>query len=516
MTTIPLPHVFARFKPLSTAEQQIGVGCNDKIILNTERPTAETSDNTVRANFLATLLQLPRANSPIPTTGFYLQGAWINGTLDLNSLKLEHNLRCIKCVFSETLILFDARVDGNLNLQGSQCKKGIAADGLKVTGNFFLRNNFAAHGEIRLLGATLGGNFDCCTAHFENPEGHTLFADGAHIGGDVFLSDEFQSHGGIRLLGATLGGNLDCRTARLENPKSEALYAEGIDIRGHALLRNGHFQGKFNFNHSHIHLGLDLRELSQPPDAIDLRHAQVGTLADDTNSWPSQKIFLDGLRYERLESSLTAKQRIQWLRTQTTPHSTRSPSFIPQPWQHVIRTLRHRGDRRMADEIAIAYERQRRQHGQVYAQWLHRLFDVLMRFGYRPLRLLKFSGVVYLLGCLILWLGANQGVFMPSQTAAMRDIQELACERNWTQCTALQRHYPSFKPLLHTLDLIFPVANLRQAGHWVVRTEAPPAASTSYPYWAWMVEGMSILLVAYGWLSGFLFVGVLSGLIKRD
>ena len=268
MTTIPLPHVFARFKPLSTAEQQIGVGCNDKIILNTERPTAETSDNTVRANFLATLLQLPRANSPIPTTGFYLQGAWINGTLDLNSLKLEHNLRCIKCVFSETLILFDARVDGNLNLQGSQCKKGIAADGLKVTGNFFLRNNFAAHGEIRLLGATLGGN-------------------------------------------------LDCRTARLENPKSEALYAEGIDIRGHALLRNGHFQGKFNFNHSHIHLGLDLRELSQPPDAIDLRHAQVGTLADDTNSWPSQKIFLDGLRYERLESSLTAKQRIQWLRTQT-------------------------------------------------------------------------------------------------------------------------------------------------------------------------------------------------------
>lgn len=467
MTTIPLPHVFARFKPLSTAEQRIWVGCNDKIILNTERPTAETSDNTVRANFLATLLQLPRANSPIPTTGFYLQGAWINGTLDLNSLKLEHNLRCIKCVFSETLILFDARVDGNLNLQGSQCKKGIAADGLKVTGNFFLRNNFAAHGEIRLLGATLGGN-------------------------------------------------LDCRTARLENPKSEALYAEGIDIRGHALLRNGHFQGKFNFNHSHIHLGLDLRELSQPPDAIDLRHAQVGTLADDTNSWPSQKIFLDGLRYERLESSLTAKQRIQWLRTQTTPHSTRSPSFIPQPWQHVIRTLRHRGDRRMADEIAIAYERQRRQHGQVYAQWLHRLFDVLMRFGYRPLRLLKFSGVVYLLGCLILWLGANQGVFMPSQTAAMRDIQEPACERNWTQCTALQRHYPSFKPLLHTLDLIFPVANLRQAGHWVVRTEAPPAASTSYSYWAWMVEGMSILLVAYGWLSGFLFVGVLSGLIKRD
>jgi len=45
----------------------------------------------------------------------------------------------------------------------------LNADGINVKGGTFLREGFHAQGEVRLLGAQIGGNLDCTGGRFENP-----------------------------------------------------------------------------------------------------------------------------------------------------------------------------------------------------------------------------------------------------------------------------------------------------------------------------------------------------------
>ena len=71
-----------------------------------------------------------------------------------------------------------------LNLTGSWTG-AIGADGLKVKGSLFLRNGFHAEGEVRLLGATIGGNLDARGGTFKNPNGNALNADGIKVTGDI-------------------------------------------------------------------------------------------------------------------------------------------------------------------------------------------------------------------------------------------------------------------------------------------------------------------------------------------
>ncbi len=56
-----------------------------------------------------------------------------------------------------------------LSLEGSWTG-AIAADGLKLEGDLFLRNGFHAEGEVRLLGATIGGNLDADRRNIQKSE----------------------------------------------------------------------------------------------------------------------------------------------------------------------------------------------------------------------------------------------------------------------------------------------------------------------------------------------------------
>lgn len=84
-----------------------------------------------------------------------------------------------------------ARIDGNLECNGAAFdgKDGdaLSADGAEIKGDVFL-NGFSATGEVRLLGARIGGNLECIGAEFVGENGG-LSADGIDITGGFFLRE---------------------------------------------------------------------------------------------------------------------------------------------------------------------------------------------------------------------------------------------------------------------------------------------------------------------------------------
>ncbi|MBI4823118.1 MAG: hypothetical protein HY805_02660 [Nitrospirae bacterium] len=74
----------------------------------------------------------------------------------------------------------------SLNFNESHIASFIA-DGLTVKGGMFLRK-VKAKGEVRLLGANIGGNLECIGAVFENPKGTAFTAENLIVKGALFLN----------------------------------------------------------------------------------------------------------------------------------------------------------------------------------------------------------------------------------------------------------------------------------------------------------------------------------------
>jgi len=73
----------------------------------------------------------------------------------------------------------------------------LSADGMKVGCDVFLDEKFEAEGEVRLVGAEIGGQLTCSNGHFSNPkdkpDGFAFNADRMKVGGSVFLDKGFKA-----------------------------------------------------------------------------------------------------------------------------------------------------------------------------------------------------------------------------------------------------------------------------------------------------------------------------------
>ena len=188
--------------------------------------------------------------------GVQVAGAKITGTLDCLFVELRHPLLAGGCDFDRVLVLQYASIPA-LNLAGCNVP-GIEGAGLCVAGDVFLRNKFHASGEVRLLGANIGGNLTCSGGTFENKGKIALLADRAQIAGSIQLCEPnvedsndvrtFHAIGEVRLLGAEIGSDLDCHGGIFENAGGDALNADGAKVSGNIFLGNSfHAIGKVTF-----------------------------------------------------------------------------------------------------------------------------------------------------------------------------------------------------------------------------------------------------------------------------
>lgn len=228
------------FEPLMLGEMQLLDACSRGIParLSDDTPELATNEKRVRAAFLRFLLLGGDEQAPLHERGVSLQGAFVEGLLDLIGCSIETSISFVRCRFDTRIHAEDARMGGLLNLTGSYLDHGLSADRLSCAGGVFLRNDFQTTGEIRLVGAQIGGVLDCNAGLFRVKEGDALSADGANLKGGVLLNNGFRASGPVRLPGAKIGGDLDCSSAQLNGQDGDALWADGIDIQGDVILSN--------------------------------------------------------------------------------------------------------------------------------------------------------------------------------------------------------------------------------------------------------------------------------------
>jgi len=551
----------------------------------------------IRSGLIRWLCSDAQAARLVAPVGIQVRGARVEGLLDLSCVRVPFRLGLFGCAIPAGLDLLDAALPG-LSLDGSHTG-AIGADRLHVAGSLFLRAGFHASGEVRLLGARVGGNLDCYGGVFEGaqsqlPDGTktrvALRADGIQVGGYAFLREHFHACGEVRLLGARVGGDLSCSGGAFENPGGDALIADGVEVRGAVFLRKGFsasgvvrllaarvgrdldcsggvFEGAetqlSDGTHRMVALSADgievrgsvfLRESLSASGQVRLAGARIGgnlecrggtfknaggdalfaqaarvtdgilldcrmegtlslnqaharVLVDNPACWPGRgRLVLDGFTYEAIEGTTEAGERLDWLERQypESPKDWRG-TFRPQPYDQLARVLRQMGHEGDARDVLVGKHKHLRRYGRLSPVRL--LWDRFLGFavghGHKVWRLAYWFLAFFLAGTLVFWQADRAGLM-----ASVCTHEDAAADEAGRLC-----------PWAYSLDVLLPIVNLHQEESWrpdPSRGARIPSLDWDVPWAGRAVQCYFWSQILFGWGLTTLLVAALTGIIRRE
>jgi len=393
---------------------------------------------SVSAAFLTELLR----SRTYGERGLVLIGAQITGQFDCSDLEITAPLRLLSCSFDRPPILARAHLR-LLDLRRSTMP-GLVIDGAIVTHDLLLRRakikptngsgtalsayklivsqeadfrHLVAQGGVRLLGATIGGQFNCADATLTNANGYALSMDRAEVKGGVFLRAGFTAKGGVRLPGATIGGQFNCNGAKLTNEKGYALTMDGAEVKRDVVFA--------------------LRYVSNgEPSVYRLRNAHFGhlnlALSDGSNCDTSQLdtiLLLEGTTYDSLDTkensgsqtSGTSSWCHKWAaKIKGTSELEQFPGNLyrsilidqqkapapdggiyPATYTTTSRALRDVGSEQLTKELLVQKNRQLNRARPALARPFSWLLDITVGYGYRPRLSLLWALVVYVVAAML-------------------------------------------------------------------------------------------------------------------
>lgn len=228
----------------------------DIAVVAETRPETLTYENAVRAGFLRFLLLGGDAQAPVHEHGVQLQGAWVEGVLDLANALTIGAVHCLQCNFDEPLMLWHSRVRGNLSLFGSAIC-GLKGDYLVCEGGIFLNEGFRCTGSIMITSAKIAGDFICDGAKLNGAGNDALIASGVEISGDVCFREGFEAVGLLEFFCAKIEGHVVFLDAKLNGVGNYSLSAQGVKIGGGVYFaENAEFIRSVNLNEARISHGL--------------------------------------------------------------------------------------------------------------------------------------------------------------------------------------------------------------------------------------------------------------------
>jgi hypothetical protein len=147
-----------------------------------------------------------------------------------DGLRVDHDMFCRFWAYGEVRLM-GAHIGGQLVFEGATLARGLVAHGLRVERGMFCRQGFSAHGEISLVGAQIADQlvFEGATL------GDGLDAQRLRVDGDMFCPEGFSADGEVRLLGAQIGGQLSFTGAELRR----GLLADGLRVDGNMSCKQG-------------------------------------------------------------------------------------------------------------------------------------------------------------------------------------------------------------------------------------------------------------------------------------
>lgn len=475
------------------------------------RPRRPTPDVRLRAEFLSFLARGGDDEARVVGRNLQIVGACIIGRLDLTHATVPMSLWLYRCLLGASPRLDDVHVQGSLSFPDCSMP-GLHAQACRIDGDLALNAGCRIDGEVRLMGARIGGDLLASHAHLTGTlddtgaRGVALNLDRARLGGNACLDAGFSAAGQVRLQQARIEGDLDCSGAAFDSigdaswgDNSAALLLDRARIGGALILRN----------------------LPGPLQGASLIDARVGSLLDDASTW-GQHHVLDGFAYTRFapHAPTDAPMRLDWLTRQNAAHL--GPEFRPEPWRRLIKVLRRSGRDESAREVAIGRERHLRRAGLIglgapmalrwFVRAAHDLFGVFVGYGHRPLRLLGGAAAVWLLCGGLFWAAAERGALAPTAPLLLADPRLASCRPD---CAHWPITAPTFKPFVHSLEVLLPLIDLRQQRHWA---PARNALATEAERWLGtpLVQLLTWLEGAIGWIASLTLLAAAAGLTDRD
>jgi hypothetical protein len=201
----------------------------------------------VDAGLLRRLCLEPRDR--VDPRGLRLRNAAIVGLLDLAGLEVPFPLRFEGCEFDSPLVVEGAHLN-ELAVTGCSLLPGLLANGAHMGRDLDLsrshimgthRTNASnTHGAaVWLCESNIGGRLLCAETIISTDGGRAIQADRMRTGGAVRFLDGFSALGEVRLLGAHVGGSLDLTGVHIVAPEGIALGLTDSSIGGSVFLTGG-------------------------------------------------------------------------------------------------------------------------------------------------------------------------------------------------------------------------------------------------------------------------------------
>lgn len=484
------------------------------------------------------------------------------GTVNLSAADIGGQLACSGCTF-----------DGAGNT-------ALNCDAIQVGADVFLSDGFKAVGLVNFVGATIGGQFACSGGTFDGgridgKQQTALNCDAMQVGADVFLNGGFKATGQVDFVAATIGGQLACSGGTFDGAGITALNCGAMQVAESVLLRE-RFKaiGAVNFIRANIAGNLQCenltlkgdfiaekmcvgaaftwRGIAGKQDAISLRDAQVGVLADDLESWGNaEHLLLKGFTYGALDNQFRDfpfQKRLEWVgRSYCADHQQPEGNeeivvidadkerFEPQPYVQLAKVYEADGQRGAAARVREEMERRLRRSEYVKARLgiagrdyleerrilarpkagLDWVFGQVFGYGHAPMR-----GVGYavLLVCMISFFYAfvwDRGQFAPNSDIILTsaDWRVFADDETvvnpaaaWSADKA-GTDYESFNAIGYGLDLFLPLDALGQEAAWAPSKDRGALGAWGF-YLRWVVQFL-------GWVFTGVLAAALTGIIGR-
>ena len=215
--------------------------------------------NVVRGEVIRFFAYGGNEENPVLGSIVDLQGAWIQGDLNLLHAKFNFALAFWKCRFNASIQMTGAEFPA-LYMDGSRVSGLLMGDYMKVDGVVHLKGGFVALNSVKLCNARIGENLDCSRGEISRGERvqkagveFALDMQGSQIGGHVRLRETKISGGPLWLIGAKINGGLDCQSATFVQSGATSLNAHFAQVGGIVQL-NGKFSadGGVFFEGAHI------------------------------------------------------------------------------------------------------------------------------------------------------------------------------------------------------------------------------------------------------------------------
>ncbi|MEU4220209.1 hypothetical protein [Actinoplanes sp. NPDC026623] len=370
-----------------------------------------------------------------------------------------------RCHVEGEVRLRHARISDALVLSGSTLRNpgavAVRLDRATIDGGLFLGRGLSVHGEVRAVSARIGRTLSLTDAGFEAPGAVALRLDAMVVDGRLDGGEGLCVRGELRMEDATVHGPIRLGGADLHNPDGVALNAvgvradstfhccDGFNASGTVRFDNAAVGSKLCFDDAAISAAggtalscwraraaeLTLRWVLTPDGRVDLRHARVGVLRDDPDTWP-ERMDLDGLTYEILEPRAGAARRIGWLARDPDAHHR-------QPYEQLAAVLRGEGRGDQARLVLLARQRRDTARASGFARIWGLLQDATVGYGYRPQRAAALFAALLIVGAVVF------GLHPP----AAADPHEA----------------PPFNALVYALDLLLPFVDFGQQDAFVPR-----------------------------------------------